>query len=67
MQDTFFIEQNPDVLLRTHTSSVQIRYMEENEPPIRILSPEEFSETKRFLLVRTVFSIKLKVCILMRM
>ncbi len=39
MQDTFFIESNPDVLLRTHTSSVQIRYMEENEPPIRILSP----------------------------
>ncbi len=39
MQDTFFIEQNPDVLLRTHTSSVQIRYMENNEPPIRILSP----------------------------
>jgi phenylalanyl-tRNA synthetase alpha chain len=39
MQDTFFIEQNPDVLLRTHTSSVQIRHMEENQPPIRILSP----------------------------
>ena len=39
MQDTFFIEQNPDVLLRTHTSSVQIRYMEENEPPMRILAP----------------------------
>ena len=39
MQDTFFIEQNPDVLLRTHTSSVQIRHMEQNEPPIRILSP----------------------------
>ena len=39
MQDTFFIETNPDVLLRTHTSSVQIRYMEKNEPPIRILSP----------------------------
>lgn len=39
MQDTFFIEQNPDVLLRTHTSSVQIRYMESNEPPIRILAP----------------------------
>ena len=39
MQDTFFIEQNPDVLLRTHTSSVQIRYMENNKPPIRILSP----------------------------
>ena len=39
MQDTFFIETNPDVLLRTHTSSVQIRYMEKNKPPIRILSP----------------------------
>lgn len=39
MQDTFFIEQNPDVLLRTHTSSVQIRHMENNEPPMRILSP----------------------------
>ncbi|MEC5394924.1 phenylalanine--tRNA ligase subunit alpha [Bergeyella sp. RCAD1439] len=39
MQDTFFIEQNPDILLRTHTSSVQARYMEQNEPPIRILSP----------------------------
>lgn len=39
MQDTFFISQDPDVLLRTHTSSVQIRYMEQNEPPIRILSP----------------------------
>ena len=39
MQDTFFIETNPDVLLRTHTSSVQIRYMEKNEPPLRILSP----------------------------
>ncbi|MFA7448219.1 MAG: phenylalanine--tRNA ligase subunit alpha [Weeksellaceae bacterium] len=39
MQDTFFIEQDPDIVLRTHTSSVQIRYMENNEPPIRILSP----------------------------
>ena len=39
MQDTFFIEQNPDILLRTHTSSVQIRHMEQNELPIRILSP----------------------------
>lgn len=39
MQDTFFIEQNPDILLRTHTSSVQIRYMEEHQPPIRILAP----------------------------
>ena len=39
MQDTFFIEKNPDLLLRTHTSSVQIRYMENNEPPIRTISP----------------------------
>jgi len=39
MQDTFFIELNPDILLRTHTSSVQIRYMEKNTPPIRIISP----------------------------
>lgn len=39
MQDTFFVEQNPDVVLRTHTSSVQIRYMEQHKPPIRILSP----------------------------
>jgi len=39
MQDTFFIEKEPDVVLRTHTSSVQIRYMEENKPPMRILSP----------------------------
>ena len=39
MQDTFFIQSNPDILLRTHTSSVQVRYMEDNKPPIRILSP----------------------------
>jgi len=39
MQDTFFIQTNPDVLLRTHTSSVQVRYMEENNPPIRTISP----------------------------
>ena len=39
MQDTFFIETNPDIVLRTHTSSVQVRHMQSNEPPIRILSP----------------------------
>ncbi|GLB48351.1 phenylalanine--tRNA ligase subunit alpha [Neptunitalea lumnitzerae] len=39
MQDTFFIQTNPDVLLRTHTSSVQVRYMEKNQPPIRTISP----------------------------
>ena len=39
MQDTFFIEKDPDVLLRTHTSSVQVRYMENHKPPIRTISP----------------------------
>ncbi len=43
MQDTFFINKNnkveEDILLRTHTSSVQTRYMENNEPPIRTISP----------------------------
>ncbi|MDT0641987.1 phenylalanine--tRNA ligase subunit alpha [Zunongwangia sp. F363] len=39
MQDTFFIQTDPDILLRTHTSSVQVRYMENNEPPIRTISP----------------------------
>ena len=39
MQDTFFIERNPDVLLRTHTSSVQIRVMEKSQPPIRAIFP----------------------------
>ncbi len=39
MQDTFFIDKNPDTLLRTHTSSVQVRYMENNKPPIRTISP----------------------------
>lgn len=40
MQDTFFIQNNPeDLLLRTHTSSVQVRYMENSKPPIRTISP----------------------------
>ena len=39
MQDTFFVQMNPDHLLRTHTSSVQVRYMENNQPPIRTISP----------------------------
>jgi phenylalanyl-tRNA synthetase alpha chain len=39
MQDTFFIERNPDIALRTHTSSVQVRVMENEKPPIRTLSP----------------------------
>lgn len=39
MQDTFFIEKDPDIALRTHTSSVQVRVMENEKPPIRTLSP----------------------------
>lgn len=39
MQDTFFIQSNPDVVLRTHTSSVQTRVMEKTQPPIRIICP----------------------------
>lgn len=39
MQDTFFVQTNPEHLLRTHTSSVQVRYMEKNTPPLRTISP----------------------------
>lgn len=39
MQDTFFLHQNPDIVLRTHTSPVQIRTMLNNKPPIRIITP----------------------------
>jgi len=39
MQDTFFVEKNPDVLLRTHTSNVQIRLMKQQKPPIRSIMP----------------------------
>ena len=39
MQDTFFVEQHPDIVLRTHTSSVQSRVMENTQPPIRVICP----------------------------
>ena len=39
MQDTFFVEKDPDVLLRTHTSSIQVRVMEASQPPIRVICP----------------------------
>lgn len=39
MQDTFFITKDPDILLRTHTSSVQVRVMEKTQPPIRSIFP----------------------------
>ena len=39
MQDTFFVEQHPDIVLRTHTSSIQSRVMETTEPPNRVICP----------------------------
>lgn len=39
MQDTFFVAKDPDIALRTHTSSVQVRVMENQQPPIRTISP----------------------------
>ncbi len=39
MQDTFFIQKDPDIVLRTHTSPVQIRTMEKYDPPIKVISP----------------------------
>jgi phenylalanyl-tRNA synthetase alpha chain len=39
MQDTFFIHENPDIVLRTHTSSIQVRVMENNQPPVRVICP----------------------------
>ena len=39
MQDTFFVESHPDIILRSHTSSVQARVMEKAQPPIRIICP----------------------------
>ncbi|MBK6732373.1 MAG: phenylalanine--tRNA ligase subunit alpha [Bacteroidetes bacterium] len=39
MQDTFYIQTNPDIVLRTHTSNVQIRVMENTKPPFRVIAP----------------------------
>ena len=39
MQDTFYVQQNPDWILRTHTSNVQIREMEKGKLPIRVICP----------------------------
>ena len=39
MQDTFFVEARPDIILRSHTSSVQARVMESSQPPIRVICP----------------------------
>jgi phenylalanyl-tRNA synthetase alpha chain len=58
MQDTFFIEKNPDVLLRTHTSSVQIRIMEKTQPPSGRFSPEGYFAMKPFLQGHIAYSIR---------
>ena len=67
MQDTFFVKTEPDILLRTHTSSVQVRHMSENQPPLELFHLVEFLEMKLFHQERTVFFIKLKAYILMKM
>ena len=57
MQDTFFVKRNPDLILRTHTSNVQIRLMEKQKPPIRAIMPGKgLSEMKLFLRVHIVSS-----------
>lgn len=67
MQDTFFIEKNPDILLRTHTSSVQVRVMQKKNLLSALFSPEGFSEMRLYRPVHIVFFTRLKVCILMKM
>ena len=66
MQDTFFIKTQPDILLRTHTSSVQVRHMSENQPLLEPFLQVEFLETKLFPLELTVFFIKLRGYILIK-
>ena len=46
MQDTFFIQRSPDILLRTHTSSIQVRTMETHKPPIRVVCPGRVYRTE---------------------
>lgn len=67
MQDTFFIETRPDIVLRTHTSSVQSRVMEASQPPIRIICRDAYTATKPSAIVPTVSSISSKRCMWTRM
>ena len=55
MQDTFYISQNPDWLLRTHTSSVQIREMEKCKLPIRMLMPGRVSMRRKLSMFSSPF------------
>ena len=60
MQDTFFIEKNPDILLRTHTSSIQVRTMEHQRPPIRVICPGRVFRTRPSPTVPTASSTRSK-------
>ena len=60
MQDTFFVEAHPDIILRTHTSSVQSRVMEVSEPPIRIICPAVYIVTRPSVIAHTVSSTRLR-------
>ena len=63
MQDTFFIQNNPDILLRTHTSSVQTRVMEKTQPPIRIICPGRVYRNEAISYRTHCFSTRWKPCI----
>ena len=67
MQDTFFINRSPDVLLRTHTSSVQSRVMENTQPPIRIICPGRVYRNEAISARAHCFSIRWKPYMLIRM
>jgi len=60
MQDTFFIEKNPDILLRTHTSNVQIRLMEHGKPPFRSIMPGRVYRNEAISARAHCFSIRWK-------
>ena len=67
MQDTFFIQRDPDFLLRTHTSSVQVRYMEKIKLPFELSLQVGSFETKLYQPEHIVFFIKSKGCMWMKM
>ena len=60
MQDTFFVESHPDIILRTHTSSVQARVMEKQQPPVRVICPGRVYRNEASLLVHIASSIRSK-------
>jgi len=67
MQDTFFIEAHPDIILRTHTSSVQSRVMENAEPPSASSAPAAYIATRPSVIVHTASSIKWRRSMSIRM